>query len=191
VPGIASIDPTVVVEPNGSGLTQLFLGGKSMVQKALDAQPTFATVWVGNNDVLSFALNGFPAGATPVNTFIANYSKMINQLMAGAPNLKGVLIGVVQVAGAPILFQAGLINASPAVQGAATQIAGRPVTLDPTTCAGANAGRSSRSPISPPSATARPLRAARSTVRRSSAAAPLIQVTPASSTSPSRRASRR
>ncbi|HTE45935.1 MAG TPA: SGNH/GDSL hydrolase family protein [Gemmatimonadaceae bacterium] len=140
VPGIATADPTMDVGPNANPLVELFLGGKTMVQKALDIQPTFATVWVGNNDILAPALGGLPAGATTVPTFISNYAKMITQLMAGAPALKGVLIGVVQVAQTPLMFQAGLIDASAAVRGAASQVAGRPVTLDPITCAGAAAG---------------------------------------------------
>ena len=75
-----------------------------MIQKALDAAPTFATVWVGNNDVLSPAIIGQPAGATSQANFVQNYSKMIGQLTAGAPGVKGVLIGVVQVTNAPVLF---------------------------------------------------------------------------------------
>jgi lysophospholipase L1-like esterase len=144
VPGIATIDPVSVGgtpgAQNSNPLVQLILGGETMVQKALDNHPTFATVWIGNNDILAPALGGFPAGATPVETFKSNYAKDIDALVAGAPGIKGVLIGVVQVAGAPLLFQAGLIEASQLVKGAATQVAGRPVALDPTTCAGANAG---------------------------------------------------
>jgi lysophospholipase L1-like esterase len=142
VPGIQTIDPTSVGgttgAQNANPLVQLFLGGETMVQKALDVQPTFATIWVGNNDILAPALGGFPSTGTTAPVFIANYAKMINQIMAGAPNLKGVLIGVVQVAGVPLMFQAGAL-ANPAALAAATQVAGRPVTLDPTTCAGANA----------------------------------------------------
>ena len=142
VPGIQSIDPTAVGgttgAQNNNPLVQLFLGGETMVQKALDVKPTFATIWVGNNDILAPALGGFPQTGTPTATFVANYSKMINQIMAGAPNLKGVLIGVVQVAGVPLMFQAGAL-ANPTVAAAAAQVAGRPVTLDPTTCAGTNA----------------------------------------------------
>lgn len=137
VPGIATADPTAAVGPNQNTLVQLFLGGETMVQKALDNQPTFATVWVGNNDILGPALSGFPSTATPPATFSANYKKMADALVAGAPALKGVLIGVVQVAGAPLMFRAGaLLN--PAVAGAASLVAGRPVTLDPITCSGAN-----------------------------------------------------
>jgi lysophospholipase L1-like esterase len=138
VPGIASADPTAPVGPNANTLTELFLGGETMVQKALDARPTFATVWVGNNDILQPALSGLPSTATPVPQFITNYAATINALLAGAPKLKGVLIAVVQVSGAPLMFQAGVL-ASPAALAAASQVAGRPVSLDPTTCAGANA----------------------------------------------------
>jgi lysophospholipase L1-like esterase len=139
VPGIASADPDAAVGPNANTLVQLFLGGETMVQKALDAQPTFATVWVGNNDILVPALSGLPSTATTVPTFITNYAKDINALVAGAPNLKGVLIGVVQVAAAPIMFRAGLLAQSPAAAAAASQVAGRPVSLDPVTCAGTGA----------------------------------------------------
>jgi hypothetical protein len=138
VPGIATADPTALGTnaPNNNALMQLFLGGETMVQKALDNSPTFATVWIGNNDILGPALSGFPSQATPVATFITNYAKDINTLVAGARGLKGVLIGVVQVAGAPILFQAGLLL-DPTVNAAASLVAGRPVTLDPHTCVGA------------------------------------------------------
>src|SRR5215467_8282665 len=108
VPGIASANPSQQVDTSQAAnpLDQFILGGKSMVQRALDAQPTFATVWVGNNDVLGPAIQGIPALATPQAVFVANYSKMISQLIAGAPSLKGVLIGVVQVTGAPVMVAA-------------------------------------------------------------------------------------
>jgi lysophospholipase L1-like esterase len=135
VPGIASADPTATAGPNGNTLSQLFLGGETMVQKALDNRPTFATVWIGNNDILEPALGGLPAVATPVATFITNYAADINTLVAGAPGLKGVLLGVVQVANAPILFPAVALT-NPTVAAAASVAAGRPVSLDPVTCAG-------------------------------------------------------
>lgn len=148
VPGIASFDPTAVGgTPGAQGptnpLVQLILGGETMVQKALDNKPTFATVWVGNNDILSFALGGFPAGATPAPTFITNYAKMMNQLMAGDPGLKGVLIGVVQVAATPIEIPVGVFTnpaTSAAALAGATAVAGRTVSVDPNTCTGANLG---------------------------------------------------
>jgi lysophospholipase L1-like esterase len=138
VPGIKTADPDTTIGPSANTLTQLILGGKTMMQKALDAQPTFATVWIGNNDVLEAAIGGFPGAATPVPTFIANYAKDINTLTTGAPNVKGVLIGVVQVAVAPIMFQAGVLT-NATVNAGANQVAGRPVSLDSATCAGTGA----------------------------------------------------
>jgi len=143
VPGIASADPiaTTAVGSNAANpLINIILGGKTMVQKALDADPTFATIWVGNNDVLGPATSGLIGTATSATVFATNYAAMMNALMTGAPKLKGVLIGVVQVAQVPLLFQAGVLAASPAAAAAASQVAGRPVTLDPVSCAGANAG---------------------------------------------------
>jgi phospholipase/lecithinase/hemolysin len=143
VPGIQSDDPTAKAPADQStnALMQLILGGETMVQKALDVHPTFATVWVGNNDVLASAIGGLSPAAGPLPTtqanFVANYSAMINQLVAGAPGLKGVLIGVVQVAGAPVMVtsQAFLNPAFAAGINAAT---GKTVTIDPTTCVPGN-----------------------------------------------------
>lgn len=142
VPGIASADPIAVggTPANvNNALVELILGGKTMVAKALDASPTFATVWVGNNDILGPATSGLITTATPAATFTTNYAAMMTAFMAGAPQLKGVLIGVVQVSQVPLLFQAGVLT-NPTVAAAAAQVAGRPVVLDPVTCAGANAG---------------------------------------------------
>jgi lysophospholipase L1-like esterase len=137
VPGLGTADVTALGTdaPRNNALTQLILGGKTMVQKALEVQPTFATIWMGNNDILAPALGGLPAGATPVSTFIANYAKMMNEFTTGAPGVKGVLIGVVQVTGVPLLFRAAVLQ-DPQAIAAATQVAGRPVFLDPVSCTG-------------------------------------------------------
>jgi hypothetical protein len=133
VPGAASADPTASVGPAASALTELILGGETMVQKAIDARPTFATIWIGNNDILGPATNGLPSTATPIPAFVANYSKMMAQLLQGAPGLKGVLIAVAQVTNVPLMIPAAAFL-NPAVGGAADLVAGRHVTLDPITC---------------------------------------------------------
>jgi phospholipase/lecithinase/hemolysin len=113
VPGATSADPTASTTKASNILTQLFLGGKTQVQRALDAQPTFVSVWIGNNDVLDAATKGVTgavtalntAGITDTTTFRANYKRMIDQLMV-QPGLKGILIGVVNVTAIPALFPA-------------------------------------------------------------------------------------
>jgi GDSL-like Lipase/Acylhydrolase len=137
VPGITVSQPTIPFDTNSTVLWQLILGGETMVQKALDARPTFATVWVGNNDVLSYAVTGQPAGATSQASFAASYSQLIRELIAGAPKVKGVLIGVVQVTNAPILFTSqALLN--PQFVGGLSVAAGTPIAVDPATCTPTN-----------------------------------------------------
>lgn len=127
VPGATSADPTSASTSASNTLTTLFLGGKTQVQKALELQPTFATVWIGNNDALQPILGGLPSLSTSQATFEANYNAMMSQLKAGAPDIKGVLIGVADARNLPLLFSAALLQ-SPAVIGALSQVAGAPLT---------------------------------------------------------------
>jgi len=143
VPGATTFDPDApssTLTPSANLLTQLILGGENQVQRARAADPTFASVWIGNNDVLAAAVAGMlnptagiSPGVTPQATFQTNYDKIITDLTAGNSNLKGVLIGVVNVVNAPILFSGRALQ-NPAFLGALSQAAGTPVTADPTTC---------------------------------------------------------
>jgi hypothetical protein len=143
VPGATTFDPDApssTLTPSANLLTQLILGGENQVQRAREADPTFATVWIGNNDVLAAAVAGMltaapgiSPGVTALASFESNYDKLITDLTAGNSNLKGVLIGVVNVVNAPLLFS-GRVLQSPAFLGALSQAAGTPVTADPTTC---------------------------------------------------------
>jgi lysophospholipase L1-like esterase len=130
VPNAASGDPTSSSTSFSTPLTQFILGGKTQVQRALEAEPTFVTIWIGNNDILGPALSGVPLTQTPQATFVTNYAKMISELRAGAPDAKGVLISVGQVANVALPFSASLL-ASPAVLGGIAAVAGRPITPDP------------------------------------------------------------
>ena len=131
VPGATSADPTAVTTRASSILTQLFLGGKTQVQRALDAKPTFVSIWIGNNDVLDAAAKGITAynnatdsvsvrirtqlstqGITDTNTFRANYKRMMDQLLVQR-GLKGILIGVVNVTAIPALFPAESLLTNP------------------------------------------------------------------------------
>jgi lysophospholipase L1-like esterase len=132
VPGARVLDPTSATTVASNALTTFILGGKTQVQKALDAQPTFASIWIGNNDVLVAGLSGLLTPVAPyspgiVSTqaqFQTSYDAMIAQLTAGAPGIKGVLIGVAQVANLPSMSLGALIASSATIQGginAATQ----------------------------------------------------------------------
>ena len=146
VPGARVLDPISTSTVASNALTMFILGGKSQVSKALDARPTFATIWIGNNDVLQAGLSGILVAGTPyspgiVSTqaqFQASYDAMTRQLTDSAPGLKGVLIGVLQVAGVPSLSSAGLIASSATIQAGISAAAGKPVTIHPN-CTGSTA----------------------------------------------------
>jgi hypothetical protein len=138
VPNAYSVDPFSVTSVNDNPLTQLFLGGKTQVAKALEAHPTFVSYWLGNNDVLAaggsgtlVATQGVSPGVTPVATLRTNIATGVNALVAGAPGLKGVLIGVVDVTNIPLLFPAAAFF-NPAFKAGFEQYAGGPVTILPT-----------------------------------------------------------
>jgi lysophospholipase L1-like esterase len=120
----------------GTPLHLLILGSKTQTQRALEAQPTFASIWIGNNDVLGPALTGLlgptagvTSGLTSVASFQASYKAMMDQLVQGAPGLKGVLIGVVQVSQTPVFVPASALS-NPLVLAAIAANTGRPVTVD-------------------------------------------------------------
>src|SRR6476661_3515740 len=137
VPDARVLDPISATTVASNALTTFILGGKTQVQRALDARPTFVTIWIGNNDVLQAGASGIIvplAGVSPgiVSTqaqFQTSYDAMIKQLTDSEPNLKGVLIGVVQVAGIPLLQSGALIFSSPTIQAGINQAAGQPVTI--------------------------------------------------------------
>ncbi|MEO8560584.1 MAG: SGNH/GDSL hydrolase family protein [bacterium] len=146
VPGARVLDPASRTTAASNPLTTFILGGKTQVEKALDAKPTFASVWIGNNDVLVAGLSGILVptpglGQGIISTqaqFQVSYDSLISQLTGGAPGLKGVLIGVAQVANLPSLSAGGLIAASTAIQAGLTAAAGVPVTVLPN-CTGSTA----------------------------------------------------
>jgi lysophospholipase L1-like esterase len=151
VPGARSLDPTAATAPASNALTTFILGGKTQVQRALDARPTFTTIWIGNNDVLEPATSGYlvptviptlginsPGIVSTQAQFQTNYDAMMKQLTDSMPGIKGVLVGVAQVAGVPLLSSGALIASSATIQAGISQAAGKAVTINPN-CVGSGA----------------------------------------------------
>ena len=107
VPGSAIIDALTNMDATSgpNALTTLFLGGRTQLEAAADVDPTFVSVWMGNNDVLGALLTttnaGNPALVTDPATFASRYSQVMESLDAMENIQGGVLIGVVQVTAAP------------------------------------------------------------------------------------------
>jgi lysophospholipase L1-like esterase len=140
VPGASSYDPTAVNgTPFSNALTTFILGGKTQVARALDAQPTFVSIGIIGNDYLSFAVQdgrtSALAGITPVATFTTNYDATIAQLLAGAPDVKGIILGNALPTNVPILFAASAMSNAAFKAGFDAQ-AGATTTLDPSCIAG-------------------------------------------------------
>lgn len=104
VPGAKTIDVLSNTDDAASPnpLTQFILGGRTQVETALDANPTFASVWIGNNDVLGAALAGNPDAITPQGEFEEDYTQIVNELEDGGVE-GGVLTSVSNVSFVPFL----------------------------------------------------------------------------------------
>ena len=122
IPGIRAVDVTV---PIYSQLNPFFqrllpaLTAKSYVDFVGEANPTFFTCWIGNNDVLGYATNGgtangvdvsggFPISAsgapntiTATPLFNASYDALINKLTASGA--KGAVATIPDVASIPFV----------------------------------------------------------------------------------------
>ncbi len=103
VPGATSFSPTdnMSMFANSNALTTFILGGRTQMQAMQDADPTFVTAWIGNNDVLgaltSSANPGNPALVTPVPVFEANYSAMLDSIETTGAEVALISVGDVSV----------------------------------------------------------------------------------------------
>ena len=86
-------------DSEANALTQLILGGRTQVEAAADAEPTFVSVFAGGNDILGVATSGSLAPATSVEDFTAEYQTLATRIedmnpegavLAGVPNIFAV-----------------------------------------------------------------------------------------------------
>ena len=102
VPGAEVLDGITNFGPgtNANGLTTFFLGGFTQTQMMVKVNPTFVTVWLGNNDVLGAATSMTNAGdstrITDTLVFAAQYRQVLDSI-ALTGTRGGVLIGVANV----------------------------------------------------------------------------------------------
>ena len=105
VPGakVLSVYQNLDTAAHSNSLTQFFLGGLTQVQAMARAQPTFVSLWIGNNDVLGAATAanaGDSTQITPVPTFQTQYGNVLSAIDSARPQ-GGVLIGVANVTAIP------------------------------------------------------------------------------------------
>jgi hypothetical protein len=93
---------------NANTLTTFLLGGQTQIEALYRAQPTFVTIWIGNNDVLGAATRSDSAGdslrITSSANFQARYGAMLDSVEGAGPR-GGVLIGVANVTAIPYFSQ--------------------------------------------------------------------------------------
>jgi lysophospholipase L1-like esterase len=90
-------------------LSSLFLGGRSQVERMVEAQPTLVTVYLGNNDVLGGAGSGDTTRLTPASRFAAQVDSLVGWLKQtpagqGGPGRDVVILGIAPF---PALLQPG------------------------------------------------------------------------------------
>src|SRR5574342_330076 len=109
VPAAAALDGTTNSVANSNPLTTLILGGLTQSQAMQRANPTFVTVWLGNNDVLGAATSATNAGdstkVTDSTTFANEYKAVLDAIDATPASGNGVLIGVANVTLIPFFSQ--------------------------------------------------------------------------------------
>jgi lysophospholipase L1-like esterase len=146
VPGAITADLTAPTTFASNALTTFILGGQTQVAKAIQANPTFVTIEIGNNDWLVAALTGSlgPSGTvgspglTPIDSVIAQYARAVNALVAARPTLAGALVGVFPLQAPSALFPAESLYTNPMLQAEFTAAAGGGVTYVPD-CIGSQA----------------------------------------------------
>lgn len=111
VPGARILDLLRFPSGNTGNLNTLLVGGRTQVRAMIEAQPTFVSVWIGNNDALEATLGGIlgprAAGAdsslTPLSAFTTRLNQLVDSIKVANP--QGVmLVGVVNaIQGAPLI----------------------------------------------------------------------------------------
>ncbi len=106
VPGALMADATNLFGPGLNFLTTLILGGKDQADAMIAADPTFVTVWLGNNDALAAALSGELALLTPVDSFQTQLNRLVSAINQ-TDAMDAAFIGVVNAAASSPALEPG------------------------------------------------------------------------------------
>jgi hypothetical protein len=100
---IADIDNSDVLSANVffERLTPAGFSHYTYLQMVEAAKPTFFSLWLGNNDLLTYANSGGTRSITPVATFEANLRKLLDLLTRNGA--KGVVANLSDIAAAPTI----------------------------------------------------------------------------------------
>jgi len=115
VPGADVHDAVATVTDNG-GLHDLILRGLgTQLQQAIALNPTFVTVWIGNNDVLGAALAGRVIEGvtiTPVAQFEADFKTVVNAF--ASRGIEMAIANIPEVTGIPYVTTIPFVVVNPA-----------------------------------------------------------------------------
>jgi lysophospholipase L1-like esterase len=97
-------------------------GSSTILGDAIATQPTFFTLWIGNNDVLGYALSGASNEAifTSENDFETQFNAVVNNLLSNT-SAEGVVANIPPILALPV-FQAVPYNPIPLDEATAQQL---------------------------------------------------------------------
>lgn len=81
--------------------------GKTELDQAKKLNPTFMTLWIGNNDVLGYATSGGLLPLTDVSTFTTQYNTLVSRITTELPNCKVAVANIPNVDGIPFFTTVG------------------------------------------------------------------------------------
>ncbi len=73
----------------------------TVMQDAVAQEPTFFSLWIGNNDILLSAVSGTDVLITPVDTFAKYFNMAVETLMSSPKNPRGVVATIPDITSIP------------------------------------------------------------------------------------------
>jgi lysophospholipase L1-like esterase len=100
---VEALDNLAQPHSRANALTLLFLGGRTQVQAMAEQDPTFVSLWIGNNDAVTSLTNPANPGRldslTSVSTFTSQYTQILDAIEA--EGAEAVLVSVADVSVVP------------------------------------------------------------------------------------------